>query len=258
MGKFGSNILKDRKIYGNCLVYSPEGHLMFRCDQKKANWYLNRNLADVVQNEPLTIKLNFVPRGFGNHDKPFGLSEMRNTCVNCGTEDFLTRHHVVPICYRKHFPLSLKSHNFHDVLSMCMDCHEKYERKADTLKRELADKYKAPINGICIDNRNLLKAIKNCNTLLRGTENIPDERIHEIKNEIRNFLGRDFIQSDIIEISMKKQTILEKTHGQFVMESIGDDIQSFIKLWREHFTEHNECKYLPDNWNINNVIIINE
>lgn len=257
MGKFGAIIPKDRKIYGNCQVISPNGFLMFRCDQKKANWYLNRNLAEVIQESPLTIKLNFTPRGLGNHNKPFGLSTMDNRCVNCGTEDFLTRHHVVPICYRKHFPLNMKSHNFHDVLSMCMDCHEKYERKADELKKELGDKYDAPINGVFTDNRNLLKAIKNCNTILRGTDGIPIERVNEIKSQIKDFLGKDFTQNDLIEISNKKQIILEKTHGQIVIEKVGD-IQSFIKIWRKHFISHNECKYLPENWDINNVIVINE
>jgi hypothetical protein len=257
MGKFGSNIPKDRKIYGNCTVYSPDGYLMFRCDNKKANWYLKRNLAKISQKDPLSIVLKFVPKGLGNHNKPFGLSEMNNRCVNCGTEFFLTRHHVVPICYRKHFPLNLKSHNFHDVLSVCMDCHESYERKATELKRELGDKYNAPINGICLDNRHLLKTIKNCNTILRGTSGIPKDRVDDINNEIREFLGRDFTNDDIIKISETKQTILEKTHGQVVMEKI-TDIQSFIEMWREHFIKNNECKYLPTNWNIKSEIIINE
>lgn len=258
MGKFGSNIPKDRKIYGNCQVYSPLGYLMFRCDQKKANWYLKRDLAEVIKEIPLTIKLNFNPRGLGNHDKPFGLSEMSNQCVNCGTEDFLTRHHVVPICYRRHFPLNLKSHNFHDVLSMCMDCHETYERNADELKSELAKKYNAPVNGICKDEKDLLKCIKNCTTLIRDTSFIPEERISEIKKQIVNYFCREVTKEDIIEMSSRKQSLLEKTHGQMVMEKIGDDIQPFIKLWREHFTKHNECKYLPGDWSINNVIIINE
>jgi hypothetical protein len=257
MAKFGYNILKDRKIYGNCQVISPDDFLMFRCDLKKANWYLNRNLAEVIQESPLKIKLNFNPRGLGNHDKPFGLSTMDNKCVNCGTESFLTRHHVVPICYRKHFPLNMKSHNFHDVLSMCMDCHESYERKADNLKKELGEQYNAPLNGVYSHNKILLKAIKNCNTILRGTDGIPDDRVEEIKSQIREFLGRDFMKSDLIEISGVKKNILEKTHGQIVMEQIGD-IQSFIELWRNHFVEHNECKYLPSNWDVNNVIIINE
>jgi hypothetical protein len=257
MGKFGSNIPKDRKIYGNCQVYSPQGYLMFRCDEKKVNWYLKRNLAQIIHSEPLSIKLNFIPKGLGNHDKPFGLSEMNNKCVNCGTESFLTRHHVVPICYRKHFPLNLKSHNFHDVLSMCMDCHESYERYATELKKELGDKYDAPLNGICIDNRDLLKTIKNCNTLLRDTTNIPEERLEQIRSEIREFIGRDFNQQDLVLISNTKQTILEKTHGQVVMEKV-TNIQDFIEMWRQHFTKYNDCKYLPENWNINNVIIINE
>ena len=88
-----TNITKDKKIYGNCQVLSPEGILMFRCDQKKANWYLNRDLADPINNDPLVIKLKFEPKGLGNHAKPFGLTEMVNKCVNCGSEEFLTKHH---------------------------------------------------------------------------------------------------------------------------------------------------------------------
>ena len=262
MGKFGSNtsgssIPKDRKLYGNCQVYSPFGHLMFRCDKKKVDWYLSRNLAEIIKHDPLTIKLNFSPRGLGNYDKPFGLSEMSNRCVNCGTEDFLTRHHVVPICYRRHFPLNLKSHNFHDVLSMCMDCHDSYERSADELKSELAIKYNAPINGICREDKDLLKCIRNCTTLLRDTSSIPEDRLLEIKNQIVDYLGRESTEEDLVEMSSRKQSLLEKTHGQMVIEKI-DDIQSFIRLWREHFIKHNECKYLPGDWNINNVIIIND
>jgi hypothetical protein len=33
-----------------------------------------------------------------------------------------------------------------------------------------------------------------------------------------------------------------------------NNIESFIRIWREHFILNNECKFLPDNWNINNKI----
>ena len=56
-----NTVTKDRKIYGNCQVLSPEGHLMFRCESKKANWYLKRDLADIITDEPLVIKLKFQP-----------------------------------------------------------------------------------------------------------------------------------------------------------------------------------------------------
>lgn len=36
MSRLLKNIVKDRKLYGNCKVYSPFGVLMFRCDLKRA------------------------------------------------------------------------------------------------------------------------------------------------------------------------------------------------------------------------------
>jgi len=260
MSKFGAQIPKDRKIYGNCQVYSPDNILMFRCDEKKTNWYLSRNLAEITNQEPLTIKLKFQPKGLGNSDKPFGLSIMENKCVNCGSEDYLTRHHVVPICYRKHFPLHLKSHNFHDVLSMCMDCHDSYERHADQLKEYLSRKYQVPTNGIITTNDEVKvrKIISGCNLLLSDwLDKVPQTRIDEVNLEIKEFLGRDFTQNDLHEISKLKTSVLEKTHGQVVVESISD-IQSFIEMWRKHFVENNQCKYLPDEWNIKNRIEIHE
>ena len=113
-------VTKDRKIYGNYQVLSPDGHLMFRCDEKKANWYIKRNLAEIISNDPLIVKLKFQPKGLGNHNKKYGLSVIENICVVCGSDEFLTRHHVVPTCYRKFFPLEKKSHNFHDVLSLLL------------------------------------------------------------------------------------------------------------------------------------------
>ena len=275
MGKFGSVIEKDRKLYGNCEVYSPDGILMFRCDEKKANWYLNRNLAETINENPLNIKLKFTPKGLGNSNKPFGLNNMDNICVNCGTDEFLTRHHVVPYCYRRHFPLYLKSHNFHDVLSLCWNCHEKYERKADELKEELAKKHHVSTNGIIskyniiidgvvphnkitLEESQMRKIISNCNLLLRlDKSDIPESRIAEVRQEIREFIGHDFTDDDMREISCLKPMTLEKTHGQVVMENI-DNIQEFIEMWRKHFIDNNECKFMPDNWNINNVIEIYE
>lgn len=48
MSKLNDRLVKDRKIYGNWQVQSPDGILMFRCESKKANWYLSRDLAESV------------------------------------------------------------------------------------------------------------------------------------------------------------------------------------------------------------------
>jgi hypothetical protein len=245
---------KDRKIYGNCQVLSPEGILMFRCDLKKANWYVNRSLGEIINENPLTVKLNFQPKGLGNHDKGFGLSEMGNKCVTCGTEEYLTRHHVVPYCYRKHFPLEIKSHNFHDVLSLCVDCHENYERKADELKRSLSETYKAPINGeMEVVKKDMVRLIKIASTILSPKRKIPTDRINKLKSELKSYFGIKRLTKKRLEsIATVKSSFIKKTHGEIVIESI-DDIQSFIEMWREHFLEHNRCEYLPKNWSVKTI-----
>ena len=246
---------KDRKIYGNCQVLSPEGILMFRCDEKKANWYLKRNLGETVNHSPLIVKLNFRPRGLGNHNKKFGLAEMGNKCVCCGTEDYLTRHHVVPYCYRKHFPLQLKSHNFHDVLSLCVNCHEIYERKADELKTQLSDRYSAPINGESEDNKELMKFIKFASTLLiENNSKIPAKRLKMIKDEVKKYLGVSRLTKKmLIELSTTKSTIIKRTHGEIVISKL-ENIQEFVEMWRNHFIVHNNCKHLPKDWSVTTKI----
>jgi hypothetical protein len=268
------HVPKERKLYGNCQVLSPDGYLMFRCDEKKANWYLSRNLATVIEQYPLTIKLSFEPKGLGNHNKDFGLSVMENKCVNCGSEHYLTKHHVVPICYRKHFPIELKSHNFHDVLSLCRSCHENYERKADVLKEHLAEKYgistngliskfstlrdSVSHNGIDFEEIQIRKAISNSNLLLRNDLSmVPSSRIEEVKKELTKFLGRDYTIDDLTELSNLKTTTIQQTHGEVVISKI-NNVQGFIEMWRSHFVEHNECKFMPNNWDIKNKIEIIE
>jgi len=242
---------KDRKIYGNYKVFSPEGHLMFRCDQKKANWYLSRDLADLM--ETFTIQLKFEPKGLGNHNKVYGLTEMDNKCVVCGSNEFLTRHHVVPICYRRFFPINIKSHNFHDVLSLCAGCHEKYEKYAYNNRLKIADEYDVPINGELFNNKDFLKVRRLSSCLVDGAyPNIPKWRIKEIKTEVKGYFGWKRITKrriqDIIDIKVK---VYNRTHGEVVISKLVD-INTFIKDWRRNFIQNMDCKYLPKNWSVEN------
>lgn len=248
-----NTVTKDRKIYGNCQVISPEGHLMFRCESKKANWYLKRDLAEIISEDPVVIKLKFQPNGLGNHNKSYGLTEMENKCVVCGSEDFLTRHHVVPICYRRFFPIERKSHNFHDVLSVCADCHENYESSAFKFKLDLANKYNAPINGELHDNKDFLKVRRLVGCLLgENTSKIPIWRLKEMKEEIKTYFSWKKVSKkrlkDVWDMEVK---VYKRTHGEIVVSSIVD-LDIFIKEWRKHFIENNDCKYLPQNWSIDN------
>lgn len=254
MTRLLNSIPENRKIYGNCRVLSPEGILMFRCDQKKVNWYLNRNLATVVIDNPLTIKLNFKPKGLGNHKKEFGLSDMQNICVVCGSEKYLTKHHVVPYCYKQHLPSRLKSRNHHDILSVCVDCHEEYERSADKLKYELSIKYNSPLSGILYKNREVIKYSKICSTLLRDDINIPKKRINDLRNSVKAFFGiKRLTKSRLNKLSKIKVDFIKKTHGEMVVQEI-DDFQIFFEMWRRHFIEKTNPEFLPKGWKIENKI----
>lgn len=249
---------KDRKIYGNCQVVWDD-ILMFRCDKKRADWYLKtldkktgEPIGELLSEDPYTVRLKFKPKGLGNHDKEFGLTEMDNRCVSCGTEEYLTRHHVVPYCYRRFFPLSLKSHNFHDVLALCVSCHEKYERNADKLKEQLAIEYKAPINGETIENKDIIKCIKISTTLLNDGIKVPKSRARRLRKYLRDrFNLKRLTRDKIEEIASTKVVVIKRTHGEIVMSQISD-IQSFVEMWRNHFVDNNDCTYLPKNWSIKN------
>src|SRR5271166_1799420 len=105
-----SNSLTElkRPLYDNCCVYSIDGALLFKSNKKRALWYVERNLATVLKEDPFEIKLNFITKGLGHKDDPFYLQSRDNICIVCGSEAELTRHHIVPFCFRRFFPLEKK------------------------------------------------------------------------------------------------------------------------------------------------------
>ncbi len=240
------------KIYGNCQVLSPDGVLMFRCDFKKANWYLNRELAIELHNDPLIIRLTFEPKGLGNYNKPFGLESLENKCVSCADNDLLTRHHIIPFCYRRFFPDNYKNHNHHDVLPLCIKCHNNYEKKADELKSILSDKYNAPIDGRFdnIDNMNI-KIAKLATTLSQYSSYLTDEKKEDIVTELSILLDSDDFLDNLEELMNRHKPVFKRTHGQIVVEQI-ESIDDFIIIWRKHFIDNCNPQYLPENWRINN------
>ncbi len=198
-----------------------------------------------------SIYLLFKPNGLGLHGKEYGLSNMKNICVVCGTNSDLTKHHVVPKCYRSHFPEEFKTHKFHDVLIMCLPCHYKYEEEALKYKKEISIKWGCPIEGIVID-RSIEKRIKNY-ILCLSDNRIPKWRILEIKNEIRKDLNIKRITNSLIKEWVNKEinNFCTTSNGEMVVSKI-KDVKEFIVDWRRHFIETMDPKFLPEKWSINN------
>jgi hypothetical protein len=255
-------------IYGNCRVHHPDGSLMFLCIEKRAKWYLNRNLAKVLQEDPLTIQLTFVPKGRGAADQDedemlYHLGEKSNSCVVCGSEDMLTltRHHVVPYEYRKFFPEEIKGRSSHDIVPICRKDHDTYENVyATKLKRELeknlgiepADSVYSSMSGMA-KAHGFAKMLMDPDKVLR----LPDARVKYFMKEITRVFGKTPL-AEIVEINMKKvsKEKLEEV-AKRVVDSLGEDkekMHDFAVMWRKHFVESMNPQFLPSGWKVDHKL----
>lgn len=95
--------------------------------------------------DPYTVQLKFEPSGRPGSEDSYYLNFKDNICVVCGSDESYMRKNIVPHDYRRYFPLVMKDHHSHDILLMCPECHRLSTFHDDKLRRELADKYNAPL-----------------------------------------------------------------------------------------------------------------
>jgi hypothetical protein len=227
---------------------------MFRCKEKRINWYLDRDLAKVItipNEEGICAQLLFTPKGFGKHNDPFSLAKAENKCVVCGTDEDLTRHHVIPSMYRKHFPLEYKSNYHHDVLPICRTCHDKYELQADKLKKSLAQIYK-----IRTDYSEYFDISKLARDYNQYKEYMDDEKLINIVIKMNKFVGGNSLIKLEKLLSLREVAIfMIRNQGKDVIEKF--DLQVFVKMWRSHFITWSKPKYMSEHWDINRSITKN-
>ncbi|KAI4384967.1 hypothetical protein MLD38_003048 [Melastoma candidum] len=133
-------------VYHNCRIFANDGRLLCYCDRRKLEWYLCRNLAKIVEEDPPAIMLLFEPKGRPeDEDNEFYIQSKKNICVGCGEENHYLRYRIIPSCYRMHFPEHLKSHRSHDIVLLCVDCHEIAHAAAEKYKRKVAEEFRIPL-----------------------------------------------------------------------------------------------------------------
>ncbi|CAM0906038.1 unnamed protein product [Alopecurus aequalis] len=133
-------------VYHNCRIYASDGRLLCYCDRKKLEWYIQRDLAKLVEDNPPGIMLLFEPKGRPeDEDNEFYIQSKKNICVGCGEKSHYIRYRIIPSCYRMHFPEHLKSHRSHDIVLLCVDCHEIAHSAAEKYKRQLAQEFGIPL-----------------------------------------------------------------------------------------------------------------
>jgi hypothetical protein len=238
-------------LYGNVRFQGPGGQEMFHGDAEKALWYLNRGLVEVVSREPPVLRFRFAPGGPGHASDPFYLGGRANRCVVCGSAEGLNRHHVVPSVYRRHLPAEVKDHAHHDVVLLCLACHERYEREADRLRAELGREHGVPPHGLRGErDRRRDGAVKLARALLRHGDRIPAARREEMLRVIGEWAGTwPPTEADVAAVARldvgAEDGLVE--HGRHVVARL-HDVQAFVRRWRQHFLRAMRPAFLPEHW----------
>lgn len=250
-------------IYHNHSVLHPNGSLMFNCSEQRYQWYLRKGLAKVVSDDPPVIQLTFTPKGPGPQH-PFYTSYKKNCCVVCGSEEKLTKHHIVPVCFRRHLPDRLKKFSSHDVLPLCKKCHQTYETIANRKKDDIAEAFGInrhnPKQVVYLGN---VEAFKFANALAKHGDTIPAER----KEYMLKVIREEFPNIDPTPEKLKELGSLRRNRrimdgedyykrctksplGEAVMAKI-DDVDAFMREWRQHFVDTMQPQFLPTGWEVN-------
>lgn len=277
-----NNILKlgSRNLNAeNWEVYHPNGTHMFTCGEKKATWYLDRNLAKRMDDGK--IMLTFVPKGNGfEANEIFGRSVREDICVVTGVNDSLQRHHIVPYCYRTYFPKKYKSKNHHDVVLIQHQKHSEYEIVATTYKDVIAEMFDVKtITEFNMEYTSKLREVGKKNAVLLNTIHsifkTYNKFSHGMKMEklklISDGTGIPFeIVCDYNYIQLYKMYLLLKEahtnemheyknanrkkydHCFYVVQYLDTEekIESFVKLWRKHFLDTMRPKFMPRGWSV--------
>lgn len=228
---------------------------MFRTSSRRAMWYVNRDLATIEAEVPhLVIKLTFKPRGRGSHS--FYCQKKENICVVCGGTNELSKHHVVPYCFRRYFPNNYKSSLSFDVMPLCEQCHNKYERIANLKKKVLEKVYNAEgYKSVCI----MARHASSYRNLLNNDIPLPESRRKCISERLlackQFLLERGFVldESNVLsktEPDGRKNSIdCNYRMGEIIVSQI-ENYDVFIKEWRQHFLETMKPQFLPKGWTV--------
>jgi cobalt/nickel-transporting P-type ATPase D len=244
-----------KPVYENYLMLAPDGELLCYCDKKKMNWYIEKNLATLQSEDPPCFKLLFEPNNRGSNpddiSAKFYLKERTNNCVVCGKDDKYMRFHIIPVVYRRFFPLEYKSHNSHDIILLCLNCHEKANKLYHKQKEVISKKYNVPLIFHSEEDdyiKNLQEHKSTAATLYRNYEKIPDERKIYLKNILLEFLNTHY-QNEVYEdyykyLFIKKEKDFDNFKLPFCLDHIDKEFILIIKSFtsRSYFQNQKEKK----------------
>lgn len=251
---------RQKPMYDNCQLLAPDGELLCICERRKAEWYVYKGLGESISEEPYTVRLNFEPSGRPRLDDIFYTKEKVNICVVCGKSENYHRKFVVPSEYRKYFPDLMKKNLSHDVLLLCVDCHKKSNLLDQRMRVKLAELCDAPlVNGKYAKYKfdsEMARVKSAARALVSSGDKIPEARKIELEKTITDYFKVSGITEELLQkaSNFDINTLNESyiPHGlkvyQYFCQNGG--LTNFEKMWRQHFLDTMQPKYLPNMWSV--------
>jgi hypothetical protein len=237
---------KSNANYGNFKILDPDGNLVGLCDIKRYRWYIRQNIATQISDK--TIKL-LKPPEYKNDSIIYPPVERDAVCVVCGVENDLTKFHVVPSQFKKHFPEKKKEHNSSDVILLCGKCSVIANNVTDIFKKIIFDMLEvSPRNFTDISKVNIRKFA------MKIDKNKHHGKPYDVElKELKVLVGRendtltDQEIKDYRNISSDTSYKGFSTIGEYVTNVFKNNnkIDYFSTKWRDNFVQNMEPKYLP-------------
>jgi hypothetical protein len=125
-------LLDGAKQFDTYVVNATSGKPLFRCNEKRALWYLNKGYVTQAGDHQLQFnndvteqKLQQIYKG---NFSDFFMAVKNDKCNCCGKKGRLSRHHIIPQCYKKKIPLEWRK-RISNVLFICIECHKSYDHE---------------------------------------------------------------------------------------------------------------------------------
>jgi hypothetical protein len=253
------HLLHKGKIYDNIKILTKEGEFLCYVGRSKADFYLTKKLADLI--DDTTIQINFIPKGIGSLGDPVNSIPKENICVVCGICEELTRHHIVPYSYKKHLKEECRSHQSYDIVALCFKCHSTYEKEANKLRIELFNEF-----GINLDDNRYKKEIYDSDlahianaakTILKYLDKLPADRLERLQLKIESFIGKIVGLEELQKLSTMNTRYTNDNYCDPYEEIISKiPLMDLVIRWRKHFLEIAQPKHMPIGWDVNRIPIL--
>ncbi|GAB6025035.1 Exonuclease 3'-5' domain-containing protein 2 [Chamberlinius hualienensis] len=250
------NTVRKSPLYHNNILQAPDGQPLCTCSTKKALWYIEQSLADLVSENPLVVRLRFEPGGRPTSQDDYYLQSKENVCVVCGRSDMMIRKNVIPQEYRRHFPTEMKDHKSHDVVLLCFSCHQISNLQDMVFKQHLAAEFNAPLgsgDNTRVRENSELKRIRSAARALSKTD-IPESRRRELETALCEHFNVAELTPDILNEALNLDIRIENSeyiqHGFLVVKQMeqSEGLPALEQMWRQHFLTANSPQYLPKMW----------